>query len=255
MSRILTKYGNLLENGKFVSRYGFKGDPSKIEISTELIKSMTLDRYSRYLNFYNCFVLLRPRDSRFHLRHKNLLWRSFCRDTSSLYDKESTLQSVQNPTSAPSPVFFEKPPKMALLNELLGCELNDNGKDCFCFFQNLDSLHSTAAFRQYLERTKSSKSVTDFEPVAVAINMDDHSSPAISYIQPLLEDSAQIYSDLNYEKLLRIAKHSQTKSSDPMRKEVKRILEAFAENGFLIPRMAKRGRWLLLTAESPAVNR
>ncbi|SCU86783.1 LAFA_0E03026g1_1 [Lachancea sp. 'fantastica'] len=256
MSRTLTRYGNLLDSGKFVSRYGSNGYLSKTSsTSKELVNAMTLDRYSTYLNNYNCFVLLRPRKNEVHLKNQNLLWRSFCGEVKSFYRDSSKTQSDLDFTIAPSPVFFEKPPKLSLLDKLLDSELNCDGRSWFCFFQNLDSLHSTAAFRQYLEHTKSSTDpATRFEPVVVAINMGDHNSTAISCIQPLLEDSSQMYRDLDYDKLLKIAKQSQTKSSDPMRKEVKSLLEALAENRILVPRMTKRARWLLLTVESFAAD-
>ncbi|SCU86006.1 LAME_0D04060g1_1 [Lachancea meyersii CBS 8951] len=251
MSRALIRHGGLLDIGKFVSRYGYNADPAQVMISADTIYAMEKNRYSSYLNSYNCFVLLRHGGNRFEASDQKLLWRSFCGEIDSFYRRFSALASSDF-TVAPSPVFFESPPKTSILSDILGVELEYGDRQCFCSFQNLNSLDSTSALRLYLEHTKASKSPARFEPIAIGIKMVSPSSAAIACIQPLLEESSQMYQGFNYEKLLEIAKRSQTSGPDPMRKEVKGLLEVLAGNRLLTPRLAKLDRWLLLTADHVA---
>ncbi|QLG74664.1 hypothetical protein HG535_0G05470 [Zygotorulaspora mrakii] len=64
-----------------------------------------------------------------------------------------------------------------------------------------------------------------------------------SYIQALLEESTNMYTNINYDKLLKIAKASKNQSDQ----SGKRLLESLAEKGLSTPILANEDTWLLVT--------
>ncbi|SCU99301.1 LADA_0H18844g1_1 [Lachancea dasiensis] len=245
-SRGLTGVRNVFGVGRSVARYRSKTAELQSEVPQQYLQSLTKLRYSSYLESYNSFVLLRWHSGKYKTSQKDLLWRSFCQDISALFPPKNDC----DPLVAPSPVFFGTPLNVPTMDQLLGSDPISDESECFCSFQHLSSQDSAVALRKYLETaTKKSKYGPRFTPIAVGMNLSSSQSPATSHIQPLLEESFPVYRDLNYEKLLDIAKRIQPADSDPMKAQVKKLLETLAEIGLSIPRRTKRDGWLLFTSD------
>ncbi|SCV02179.1 LANO_0F15786g1_1 [Lachancea nothofagi CBS 11611] len=248
MTRKLKRFGEVLNVESFVARYGSKLGRKDLKIPSEIIGATTMDQYSNYLKKYNCFVLLRLQSRQFQVTDRDLFWKPFCDEVHALY-REPAKPIDWRFTTAPSPIFFRTPLNIPLLNKLLGTSLRD-APDLFCSFQHFSSLDSATALCKYIELAGSTNIGPTFEPVVVGVNLADPESVAISHIQPLLEESSQMYQDFNYEKLLEIAKRTHLKGSDPIKTQVKKLLETLAESKLSVPCLTKRHQWLLFTSGS-----
>ncbi|CAR21887.1 Cbt1p [Lachancea thermotolerans CBS 6340] len=257
MSGVSRRFGDILGISKSITRYGGKHSGSRSKLERKVLEEMTAGCYSRYLANYNCFVLLQWREIEGVGRaNRARMWRRLCEGVNEAYRTSGAASgaasSAENIGIPPSPVFFEHPLDTRLFARVLQTKHLCQKQKLLCSFQRLSSPESATALLQYLELAAKPADRSDgdaaFEPVVVGVKLASRDSSVVSHIQPLLEESSKMYQDLNYEKLLQIAKCKSIGDADPAKSQAKKVLVALAENKLSKPRLADNQQWLLFTS-------
>ncbi|QLL34607.1 hypothetical protein HG536_0G04690 [Torulaspora globosa] len=71
---------------------------------------------------------------------------------------------------------------------------------------------------------------------------EKHSNNFVASLQPVLEESMNMYRDIHYEKLLKIARQAKSDNS------AKDVLAKLAENDLTSPRLVRDGSWLMFAS-------
>ncbi|CUS21352.1 LAQU0S03e00606g1_1 [Lachancea quebecensis] len=253
MSGVTRRLGDVLGISKSISRYGRKNGGSHSKVGREMFDEMTAGCYSQYLADYDCFVLLQwPAIKGIGHANRTKMWKRLCWAVNDVYRMSGASSSVESIDVPPSPVFFERPLDTQLFGRALQAKNLCRKPKLFCSFQRFSSLESATALLQYLELATKPAEGSDgdaaFEPVVVGVKLGSSGSSVLSHIQPLLEESSKMYQDLNYEKLLQIAKSKSTGDADPVKSQAKKVLVALAENKLSKPRLTDNRQWLLFTS-------
>lgn len=123
------------------------------------------------------------------------------------------------------------------LDSCLGAAVASGGADHRCVFckgldaRSLAKLLDSVAQRAGELRLKALALRLDFEG-------EKHSN-FVASLQPVLEESMNMYTDIHYEKLLQIAKQAKSDNA------VKDVLAKLAENDLTSPRLLRNNGWLL----------
>lgn len=117
-----------------------------------------------------------------------------------------------------------------------------SGKDIRAAFQSVSILEQIL-----LEFPNNS----DLQLSSVGVRIGNTSVKGISEIEPLLEEAQTKYKNLDYKKLLAIAKQSQTSSQEGAvnRLMAKQFLEKLAKQKIMHPSTTADGQWLLFTRD------
>ena len=148
-------------------------------------------------------------------------------------------------TTAPSLHLPEKI-NNSIFQECVGTKLSPSNEEYRLFLQrnpNIDSIESTLS---YVEDNPSSELTLKMMGLLINPEINISLMETISYIQPFLEESNNKYTNLDYTKLLELAKNSSTER-DPNKLKVKELLHGLARNDLSVPKLVKNGDWLILT--------
>ncbi|QLQ82677.1 hypothetical protein HG537_0H04400 [Torulaspora globosa] len=125
----------------------------------------------------------------------------------------------------------------AALDGCLGAVVASGRAEHRCMFhKGLD----TRSLAQLVDSAVQNTEGLRLKALALRLNFEgEMASSFVASLQPVLEESINMYKDIHYEKLLQIAK--QTKSDNA----VKDVLAKLAENDLTSPRLVRNNSWLM----------
>lgn len=232
MTKGYRKVLDALRAPRFVYRYCFRNQHLLSDIERKVDKKVLSNKYDEYLTTYNTLALFEWREDKIADINRGYYWRTFA-DTA-----HSGGASEQNSTH----IFLEDKINSIALDSCLQTDCLKPGVEYRCSFQNILDV---APIERLLDYTTASDSKLRLHSLALRISSqrDRPINKIASYIQPLLEDSVNMYKDIHYEKLLRIAKEAKEDNGT----SVKRLLVKLAEDGLLSPKLVCRNDWLIFT--------
>lgn len=232
MSKGYRKILDALHAPRFVYRYWFRNQHSLSDIERRVDKKVLSNRYDEYLTTYNTLVLFEWRKDKIRDINKDHAWRRFA----------DIVHSGGASNHNSMPIFLGDKINSIALENCLQTDCLKPGVEYRCSFQNILDV---APIEHLLDYTTASDSKLKLHSLGLRINSqgDRPINNVATYIQPLLEDSINMYKDMNYEKLLRIAKGAKENNGT----SVKQLLVRLAENGLLSPKLVRRNNWLMFT--------
>lgn len=211
-----------LDAPRFVYRYS-KTKSTIPELQNQLECRVLARKYSKYLSNYNTFALFQwrsPTDLKFD---KEYFWKEFAHNVG---------YSNQNA------IYLEDKLHNEALNISLKSSVISPGENTEyrCKFQTVSEPHP---IEHMLRLTDDPNARLQLHTLGLRIGDNN----IASYIQPLLEESENMYKNLSYEKLLSIAKKSRSDRDKP----VKQLLYDLAENGITNSKIVGTEQWLVLS--------
>lgn len=254
----------VLKTPKFVLRHGNVTGKQRFALKRKINDKLYEDKYQEYLNEYNTFILYDWEssgagsliDSSYNLPS---LWKEFIREgvsKSAINDKLPT-------------VFMKRKLANSALGRCLGLDFltdpSDSSHEYRCMFQTVQDIPSLSQLILFnsmpnvpvrLKVHTVGININSGSKRSVASNAsggDTGMSKAVSYIQPLLEESSRMYRNLSYWKLLKIARGN--KEDGPLdesmriKSQVKFLLSQLAKNRITFPSITDHGgqNWLIFT--------
>ncbi|CAI4044320.1 Cbt1p SKDI_11G0140 [Saccharomyces kudriavzevii IFO 1802] len=252
-----------LKTPKFVLKYGKVTSGQRFKLKCKIKEKLCENKYQEYLNEYNTFLLydwessgaVSTTDSSYSLPY---LWKEFIREAvvkGAINDKFPT-------------VFMKKRLRNFAMGRCLGLEFltdpSGSAHEYRCLFQTVQDI-------PYLSKLILFKSMPSVpirlrvHTIGININSGPNRSvassaggeaginEAVSYIQPLLEESSRMYRNLDYWKLLKIARANTQDGpldeSTPIKSQVKLLLDQLATNQMTSPSVTDHGghNWLIFT--------
>ncbi|CAI4578407.1 BAQ_1a_G0031270.mRNA.1.CDS.1 [Saccharomyces cerevisiae] len=259
-----SEVSKVLKTPKFVLRYGNVSGKQRFALKRKINYKLRESKYQEYLNEYNTFVLYDWEnsgagslvDSSYNLPS---LWKEFITEGISkgaINDKLPT-------------VFMKRKLTNSALGHCLGLDFltdpSESEHEYRCMFQTVQDIPSLSQLILFNSMPNVSVRLK-LHTIGININFgckrslisnggdqDTEMSEAVSYIQPLLEESSRMYRNLNYWKLLKIARNN--KKDEPLdqstriKSQVKLLLSQLATNRITSPSVTDHGghNWLIFT--------
>ncbi|CCD24467.1 Cbt1p NDAI_0D01530 [Naumovozyma dairenensis CBS 421] len=216
---------------KFVqwSERNQKNDFQHLERQIE--KDIAFKRYTTYLSEFNTFFIFTWRTKEDYILNKDYYWNLFFRkgfNSGSLNSKIGSLFLSQRLNNT----VFQKCLKIDFLKPRTEYRL---------FLQNNTDVEGLEEVINYTQTNR------DLQLHCVGMNVNPHAkSPmlgTLKYIQPLLEESNNLYKNIDYLKLLEIAKMQP--SDEPGKVKIKYLLQLLAKSKLSSPKLVDDGRYLI----------
>ncbi|KAJ1056280.1 Cbt1p [Saccharomyces cerevisiae] len=259
-----SEVSKVLKTPKFVLRYGNVSGKQRFALKRKINYKLRESKYQEYLNEYNTFVLYDWEnsgagslvDSSYNLPS---LWKEFITEGISkgaINDKLPT-------------VFMKRKLANSALGHCLGLDFltdpSESEHEYRCMFQTVQDIPSLSQLILFNSMPNVPVRLK-LHTIGININFgckrslisnggdqDTEMSEAVSYIQPLLEESSRMYRNLNYWKLLKIARNN--KKDEPLdqstriKSQVKLLLSQLATNRITSPSVTDHGghNWLIFT--------
>lgn len=253
----------VLKTPKFVSKYGNVTGKQRSFLKWKIQDKICESKYQEYLNEYNTFVLYdwegsnaaaAGEDSSYNMPY---LWQEFIREGVSKGKINDRLPTV----------FMKKKLRNSAMGRCLGLDFltepSQSTHEYRCLFQTVQDItylsqlllfNSTQNIPMRLKVHTIGININSGPKRSVVRNASDTGmNEAVSYIQPLLEESSRMYRNLNYWKLLKIARrdvHDEPlDGSTSIKSHVKLLLDQLATNQMTSPSITDHGghNWLIFT--------
>ncbi|CCE65989.1 hypothetical protein TPHA_0O00170 [Tetrapisispora phaffii CBS 4417] len=147
-------------------------------------------------------------------------------------------------------VFHHEPVDSKLYNELFGipdADPSSNKTDVRIWTQDKLNLQTLNHLLEMVRRDDSKFSISS---IGINVNAKEHEMNAATYIQHLVRESTEKYNNINYEKLLQIAREQRTTPTSHER-IFKDLLLNLADLELTRTSLAKDKRWIFFTAPVP----
>ncbi|CCE92847.1 Cbt1p TDEL_0F00360 [Torulaspora delbrueckii] len=214
----------------FVYRYRTDTKATVKNLECKLEPAVSANKYNALLNNYNTMILyewFHPNES---VIDKEYYWQKFA---NAIHMKTSSNKEVPM-------IFLADDINHKGLQSCLGTNILNNASDCRCSFQN----YVKASPLDKLIK-KITKNADKLKLHSLALRIDSHNDKAINNfvvsLQPVLEESMNMYQDIHYDKLLQIARNARSGN------KVRDVLTSLADSGLSSPRLVRNGSWLIFT--------
>lgn len=252
-----------LKKPYFVRRWGAISPKELRALEKHVGWMVEINQYKEYLTKYNTFHVFewKPHDQEV-LLDKDYYWEKEI--------KRSYFAGEHVPKSPT--VFLKSGTNLRAFQSVLqipnmGEVRNGNFKDFRCVFQDIPHLRN---IHQVYSMFEGGRQYSPLQLVCMGIKVDTEQQNSnhelINYMQPILDNVLNKYKDLNYEKLISIAKgsnvqenkngqrnaaHSSFKVSDS--DDVRIFLSQIAELGLTTPKLVYKAKWLLFKKKTTGV--
>ena len=213
----------------FVYRYRTDTKATVKNLECKLEPAVSANKYNALLNNYNTMILyewFHPNES---VIDKEYYWQKFA---NAIHMKTSSKEVPM--------IFLADDINHKGLQSCLGTNILNNASDCRCSFQN----YVKASPLDKLIK-KIIKNADKLKLHSLALRIDSHNDKAINNfvvsLQPVLEESMNMYQDIHYDKLLQIARNARSGN------KVRDVLTSLADSGLSSPRLVRNGSWLIFT--------
>lgn len=217
---------------KFAYRYQLKDSKMNSHTKKQLVTNVLTEKFEKYLCEYSNFALFDWADDGLRKINRNYFWNEYANQNSNAGQNERAM-------------FFPDRLNNRAFENSLQFKWLGSLTEYRCSFQNVQDMRP---LMELLDSTTASGSKLRLHSLGLRVKSNKRSPPIssiASYIQPLLEESMNMYTNLNYDKLLRIAKQSKTHTDNAARS----LLVRLAENGLSSPKLVNDDNWLLFTRD------
>lgn len=210
---------------RFLRRFpAVPGKKQFIRLEEKVTRDYIKQKYSELLSSYNTFYLynwiLDPDEFRIN---RDYIWQEF-NDS-----KKGTVYPLKRRL------------KKSIFEKSIGLPFIGWNHELRASFQSINALDDI------ILRTSNRLS-----PYGIGIRIDERHIEGIAEIEPLLEESQNMYKNLNYQKLLDIARQNRRNNTETnqSKQSAKLFLEQLAQNKVLLPAISPDKKWLVLTRET-----
>lgn len=226
-----------LKAPRFVYQYWFKSAKTIKNLETRLASKACAAKYDEYLNSFNSLILYEWRKQKDLTINRGYYWDKLA----------SELGPLRDPTASAdgkfSSLFLADKLNKEALQKCLQGDLLDDTNEYQCSYHNITEV---SQFDHLIDRITTNSSKLQIHSLGLRLNFsgDKSINSFVGAIQPVLEESLNMYRDINYEKLLLIAKQAKSGNS------VRDLLIKLAENGLSSPKLVRGNDRLIITRSS-----
>lgn len=220
---------NALRAPRFVYRYQLHDKDPIARLERKVVDRTAAAKYDWYLTNYNTMLLFEwPRDNTID---RNYYWRAFANSMNRPAAEDKKLATV----------YLSDKIRNRALDNCLGTKIASGPVEHRCLFQNGLQASSLA---QLVDSATKSVGGPRLKAVALRISLegDKRINEFVTSLQPVLEESMNMYKDVHYGKLLQIAKQAKNDNS------VKEVLAKLAENDLSSPKLVRNNSWLMFAS-------
>ncbi|CCK71078.1 Cbt1p KNAG_0G00200 [Huiozyma naganishii CBS 8797] len=225
---------------QFVYKYGRSLSAGELKrFEQRLAYPLLRDNYQEFLKKYNTLYLFRWSHDDWTL-DRRYFWHRFLKkigetDVDHHSSNRVHIKAIQEATGIP-----------------LGVDQNDNLRYLFKHNKDIRDVNSS------VEKVLATAPKNHLELLSVGTKLSDLNGTASStallganYIKPLVEESLSMYQDLDYDKLLQLARNTKNESPTGPKQVAKQLLRNVTSGQLTRPAMSKSRDWLFFTNPSP----
>lgn len=216
---------NYLRAPRFVYKYQLHNSSIR-QLERKVVDDVAASKYNWFLSTYNTMLLFEwPKSD---IIDRDYYWREFARSV----DQKSSSSGDS------STIYFSEKISNRALDTCLNTKLLTADSEHRCLFHNGLEASSLA---DLVESVNENTGELKLKLMALRVNFegDKGVNDFVTSLQPVLEESMNMYKDVHYEKLLQLARQTKDDNS------VKDVLAKLAENNLSSPRLVRNNSWLL----------
>ncbi|CCF58178.1 hypothetical protein KAFR_0E00240 [Kazachstania africana CBS 2517] len=235
-------FKDLLKTPQFVYKYPSKINERQLKsLERNIAKKYVREKYSRNLSEHNAFCLFQwekpiTKDEWFN---KEYFWNEFVKNK-----YNASIRSFFDETAV-SKSMFAASLKLNLFSRRNGVKQ----ASLMCVFQTIRNLDTVQSIIEGTTSTNCSYNL-NLHSLGLRINMQGSSGANVTeYLGALVEESANMYKNLNYEKFLEIAKINKENRTNSKRLVAQNLLAQIAECQLTNPLISRDKKWLVFTKD------